>query len=163
LLGRGDGTFSPAAPMSYTGGPYPFDVIAADLNHDGGVDLGIADFSGVGATVLLNIGSATPVALSNLEAESGSGYVELRWAAEAPASPVFQVLRSGSAQGPFAAVSGELPASGRAEFSWRDPTVTPGTTYYYKIAYRDGGVWQSSSPVRVVAGEASFGVIAVRP
>ena len=42
LLGDGQGNFS--VPTDYTtGGQYPYSVVAADFNHDGKVDLAVAN------------------------------------------------------------------------------------------------------------------------
>lgn len=41
LLGNGDGTFRP--PVNYAAGVQPFSIVAVDFNHDGNLDLAIAD------------------------------------------------------------------------------------------------------------------------
>jgi hypothetical protein len=54
LLGKGDGTFG--TPHSYTATDPAREIIAADLNHDGKVDLVV---EGAGTSVLLGVGNAT--------------------------------------------------------------------------------------------------------
>lgn len=41
LFGNGDGTFRP--PVDYAAGKQPYSIVAVDLNHDGNLDLAIAD------------------------------------------------------------------------------------------------------------------------
>jgi hypothetical protein len=41
LLGNGDGTFRPS--VDYAAGVQPYSIVAVDLNHDGNLDLAIAD------------------------------------------------------------------------------------------------------------------------
>ena len=61
LLNKGDGTF--AASVSYTAGASPVSVAALDVNHDGFLDLAVADGSSSGsagkAWVLLGRGDGT--------------------------------------------------------------------------------------------------------
>ncbi len=62
LLGNGDGTFQPLAP--YAVGSFPEDVVAADLNGDGIIDLATADSFGTAnaknsVSVLLGNGDGT--------------------------------------------------------------------------------------------------------
>jgi hypothetical protein len=76
LLGKGDGTFQPQ--VSYVIGAFPEDVVAADLNGDGIIDLATADSFGTAkfdnVSILLGIGdgtfvSAQPVAIDTTDAE----------------------------------------------------------------------------------------------
>jgi uncharacterized protein (TIGR03437 family) len=60
LLGKGDGTFQ--AAVNYAASQYPVFITAADLNHDGKVDLAVAANTGSGPAaiaVLLGTGSGT--------------------------------------------------------------------------------------------------------
>ncbi len=57
LLGNGDGTFTPAA--SAATGSQPYQVVAADFNGDGIVDLAMANTAGCDASVLLGNGDGT--------------------------------------------------------------------------------------------------------
>ncbi len=41
LLGNGDGTFTQASGSPYTVGPNPFQIVAADFNRDGKLDLAV--------------------------------------------------------------------------------------------------------------------------
>lgn len=43
LLGIGAGSFGPAQTLDLGSGTYPFDVVAADFDHDGKLDLAVAD------------------------------------------------------------------------------------------------------------------------
>jgi hypothetical protein len=54
LSGNGDGSFQ--APVSYTVGLGPVAVAAADLNHDGLLDLAVANIDSTNVSVLLNAG-----------------------------------------------------------------------------------------------------------
>ena len=59
LLGYGNGTFMPRA--DYTTGTEPDFVAIADLNHDGRLDLAVADYGGASVSVLLSIAPTTAV------------------------------------------------------------------------------------------------------
>ena len=52
LIGKGDGTFRPAQNYSIPGSPTSATIV--DINHDGFLDLILADYSGNDITVLLN-------------------------------------------------------------------------------------------------------------
>ncbi len=56
LFGNGDATFQPSITMAV--GQYPVDVAAADVDHDGLVDL-ITAGQGSGASVLINLGDGS--------------------------------------------------------------------------------------------------------
>lgn len=57
LLGRGDGTFLPA--QYYTVGVSPYSIVAADLNHDGNLDLAVANSLSNYVSILLGNGDGT--------------------------------------------------------------------------------------------------------
>lgn len=57
LLGNGDGTFQPKIDASV--GREPFDLVAADFNDDGKVDVATANFLDGTATVLIGNGDGT--------------------------------------------------------------------------------------------------------
>ncbi len=57
LLGKGDGTFQ--APVRYETGLGPYAVIAADFNHDGKLDLAVADEFENSISILLGNGDGT--------------------------------------------------------------------------------------------------------
>jgi hypothetical protein len=57
LLGKGDGTFK--AKHDYKVGFQPFDLTAADFNHDGNIDLATANFADGTASVLIGKGDGT--------------------------------------------------------------------------------------------------------
>ncbi|MDO7884907.1 FG-GAP-like repeat-containing protein [Hymenobacter cheonanensis] len=54
LLGNGDGTFGPVTQLSVGAGSHPQDIVAADVNADGKLDLLTADFNTSAVGVLLN-------------------------------------------------------------------------------------------------------------
>jgi hypothetical protein len=56
VLGRGDGTFGP--PVQYTAGVGAVSIVAADLNHDGNLDLAIGSQSGY-ISILMGNGDGT--------------------------------------------------------------------------------------------------------
>jgi hypothetical protein len=57
LLGRGDGTFEPG--VYYAAGDQPYSVVAADFNHDGNLDLAVANSLSPYLTILLGNGDGT--------------------------------------------------------------------------------------------------------
>jgi hypothetical protein len=57
LLGRGDGTFEPS--ITYPAGDQPFSVVAADFNHDGNLDLAVANSLSNYVSILLGNGDGT--------------------------------------------------------------------------------------------------------
>jgi hypothetical protein len=57
LLGRGDGTFD--AGVYYPAGDQPYSIVAADFNHDGNLDLAVANSLSSYLTILLGNGDGT--------------------------------------------------------------------------------------------------------
>jgi hypothetical protein len=57
LLGNGDGTFKPA--VNYAAGTSPTSVVAADFNHDGNLDLAVANSLSSYVSILLGNGDGT--------------------------------------------------------------------------------------------------------
>jgi hypothetical protein len=57
LLGKGDGTFQ--APVSYDVGINPFEVVAADFNRDGKLDLAVANQVSGTVSILIGNGDGT--------------------------------------------------------------------------------------------------------
>jgi hypothetical protein len=57
LLGNGDGTFQ--VPVNYAAGDQPWSIVAVDLNHDGNLDLIVANSLSNYLTVLLGNGDGT--------------------------------------------------------------------------------------------------------
>ena len=55
LLGNGDGTFQPE--VDYATGQYPNDVVVADFNGDGKLDLAVANFGSEGNSVSILLGN----------------------------------------------------------------------------------------------------------
>jgi Abnormal spindle-like microcephaly-assoc'd, ASPM-SPD-2-Hydin/FG-GAP-like repeat len=57
LLGNGDGTFQRA--VNYPAGRQPFSIVAADFNHDGNLDLAVANSLSADLSILLGNGDGT--------------------------------------------------------------------------------------------------------
>jgi hypothetical protein len=57
LLGRGDGTFEPS--VYYAVGDQPYSIVAVDLNHDGNLDLAVANSLSNYVSILLGNGDGT--------------------------------------------------------------------------------------------------------
>jgi hypothetical protein len=53
LLGNGDGTFTPAAGSPYPVGKFPFQMVAADFNGDGKLDLAVVNLTDNTVSILL--------------------------------------------------------------------------------------------------------------
>ncbi len=70
LLNNGDGTF--AAPTNLTVGTDPMDVVLADLDGDGDLDIATANFGSGNVSVLLNNGNGTFATAQNYTAGTNS-------------------------------------------------------------------------------------------
>jgi len=57
LLGNGDGTFQ--SPLNYNAGVAPVSIVAADFNHDGNLDLAVANSLSTNVNILLGNGDGT--------------------------------------------------------------------------------------------------------
>jgi len=57
LLGNGDGTFGP--PVNYTAGVAPTSIVAADFNHDGILDLAVANSLSTYVSIFIGNGDGT--------------------------------------------------------------------------------------------------------
>ncbi len=57
LLGKGDGTFEPS--VTYAAGEQPFSLVAADFNHDGNLDLAVANSLSTYISILMGNGDGT--------------------------------------------------------------------------------------------------------
>ena len=53
LLGNGDGTFTPASGSPYTAGSGPYQIVAADFNGDGKLDLAVVNLASGTVSILL--------------------------------------------------------------------------------------------------------------
>jgi hypothetical protein len=58
LLGKGDGTFTPAL-VTYAAGAGPDALVVEDFNGDGSPDLAVANYNGPNISVLLGNGDGT--------------------------------------------------------------------------------------------------------
>ena len=88
----------------------------------------ITDNASINAIELLaNPTNTVPVAPTNLVAAISSGLVTLTWSVP-PGAAAFSVKRSTTSGGPYS-----LIASNLTQAMYRDPSCTPGTTYYYVV------------------------------
>jgi hypothetical protein len=69
FLGNGDGTFR--APISFAVGSWPAAVAVADFNHDGKMDLAVADAGNNTVTILSGNGNGTFAAQNTLNVSTG--------------------------------------------------------------------------------------------
>jgi hypothetical protein len=73
LLGNGDGTFQ--KPVQYQAGDQPFYVVVADFNHDGNLDLAVANSLSNYISILLGNGDGTFRSVAKRPPVSGPVYV----------------------------------------------------------------------------------------
>ena len=71
LFGNGNGTFSAAQQYALNGGLQPRSIASADYNHDGKVDLAVADASSDTVTVLLGDRKGHFGSVTNFDAGDG--------------------------------------------------------------------------------------------
>ncbi len=110
------------------------------------------------------VSTPVAVALADISVRETAGRVRVDWSAFMDATARFQVLRATSDGGAYAPVSAEFDgSSGRADFTWTDESVQPGTEYFYKIAYREQQTWSYSHPVRVHTAAARLALRATGP
>jgi FG-GAP-like repeat/Abnormal spindle-like microcephaly-assoc'd, ASPM-SPD-2-Hydin len=71
LLGNGDGTFQPE--VDYATGLYPNDVVVADFNGDGKLDLAVANFGNEANSVSILLGNGDGTFRAHVDYAVGSG------------------------------------------------------------------------------------------
>jgi FG-GAP-like repeat len=69
-LGDGTGSFGPPRKTRLPGHPYPFDLVATDLNSDGKPDLAISNYQSQYASLLLNLATVQIEAVDPTASES---------------------------------------------------------------------------------------------
>lgn len=160
--GHGNGAFS--APFNFPAGSVAARMVTADLDRDGTPDLAVANY-GAGSVSILRGGCrlVTDVMVSDARAELDADGVRLSWSALSDGPVEFEVSRSTALEAGYLQVASFPMQQGREEYSWRDNTVQPGFTYFYKISYRESGAWKVYGPIRVQTGAARFALRAARP
>jgi len=140
-FGNGDGTFG--TKTDFGTGSNPESVAIGDLNGDGRPDLAVGNSGrrGCGNTVsvLLNLGTTTPVCLSSFTLMHGDNGIEVRWVFSNHAgAPDFRLTGS---RGP--ADQWEIPIdeqAGNAFVTWdRSPQLAAGGVVHYTLLYRNTG------------------------
>lgn len=154
FLGNGDGTFSigGAYPTDAGEGPYPQNVVTGDFNHDGVIDLAIANEDTGSVGVLLGNGDGTfAVAISNptpgyspytitAADVNGDGFVDLAVTAYTDGPPAIGILlanndKSGTFQAPtYYNVDGEPDFVAFGDLN-KDGNVDMAVTLYAGITF----------------------------
>jgi hypothetical protein len=87
----------------------------------------------------------TAVQLAQFSAVRDGDAVRLRWVTAAETNQEgFRVWRATSAAGPYAPVSGVIPASNQpngAVYEWADLSAVPGVSYWYRLESLPDGQW----------------------
>jgi hypothetical protein len=130
--------------IPYTSHYYGHALAIGDLNHDGWLDVALAD--GLGVTILYNTAPyPTAVQASVMNAESSPGRVELAWQLGAEVSSV--VVERASSAGSWSPLATVVP-DGSRRVSWIDRSVADGGRYGYRLAITEasgvtyaGEVW----------------------
>ena len=140
-------------------------------NNDNGqcsVPVPNAEFVALAAGQFHSLGlkrmSPIAVTFSDLTAESGRDFVDLRWSVSLDVRARLFVLRASEWGGPYEPISAALEGSpGRAVFSYRDASVVDARTRYYRIGCDEDGVWSYSSPIRVSMPRGTLAFLGTSP
>jgi VCBS repeat protein len=169
FLGNGDGTFSigGAYPTDTTEGPYPQNVVTGDFNHDGVIDLAIANEDNGSVGVLLGNGDGTfAAAVSNptpgyspytiTAADlNGDGFVDLAVTAYTDGPAAVGILlanndKSGTFQAPtYYTVDGEPDFVAFGDLN-KDGNVDMAVTLY------DGNIYPGTIEIALGNGDGTF-------
>ena len=111
----------------------------------------------------LSCTGTTPVRISEMEADPGHGFVDVKWSAFVDGAASFKVFRSQSRFGGFEPVSEEIAKANAAAYHFVDHGLKPATEYWYKVGYVEKGQWRYSEAFRVITPAAVFAIQRIAP
>jgi hypothetical protein len=118
-----------ASGAAYRGNIQEFNAISDQTGRLSVQIVTVTDNASInGIELLANSTNSVPAAPANLAATVSSGLVTLTWSVP-PGASSFAVKRSTTSGGPYS-----MSASNLTQAMYRDPSCTPGTTYYYVVA-----------------------------
>jgi hypothetical protein len=162
LLGRGDGSFSPAAGSPVPTGSGPYFAAVGDLNGDGLPDLATANYLGNNVTISLNHGrTTTGVASSASQAVYGQAVVFTATVrADSGLAPTGTVtFRDGAAVLGTAAVSG-----GTASITFGGSTPLAAGSYAVTATFDSDAFYRgTSAPLTQVVAQAATTTTVIGP
>ena len=169
FLGNGDGTFSIGGtyPTDAGEGPYPQNVVTGDFNHDGVIDLAIANEDTGSVGVLLGVGDGTFATAVSYALEgyspqtitaadlNGDGFVDLAVTAYTDGPPAVGILlanndKSGTFQAPtYYNVDGEPDFVTFGDLN-KDGNVDMAVTLY------EGNIYPGTVEIALGNGDGTF-------
>jgi hypothetical protein len=151
--GLGDGSFG--ARSDYPTGDRSTDVVVADFNRDGWLDLAVTNCFSNSISVLLNLEQTVPVGVEDLDAVANDGRVRLTWSLSGPAQRDYtgvRVQRAPEVDGPYVERT-VTPLAPAHRMSFDDIDAPTNGTYWYRLVLVAGnGSDVTAGPVSIQVG-----------
>jgi hypothetical protein len=117
-----------ASGAAYRGNIQEFDAISDQTGRVAVQLVTVTDNASInGIEIVANPTNSVPATPTNLVAAVSSGLVTLTWSVPSGAT-AFSIKRSTTSGGPYSPIASNLTRA-----MYRDPSCTPGTTYYYVV------------------------------
>jgi sugar lactone lactonase YvrE len=100
------------------------------------------------------IDAPVEVAVRDLQAVLVGSSVEVRWRAALTRNASFEIWRSEDPSGVFERIGAMEAQRGERAFSFTDTGLRSGTSYSYKVGYREHAGWTFTAAIRIVVNPA---------